>query len=319
MPGLPSKVQKVATAQGATLGVKKKTKPVNLNSFGYDDDSSESQSDDENFVSAGATSAAARHGQNVAFGGVFRCSDGGASSTWERPPVGGLFASSAAAASSSPPNFGGASSSTDQVPPFTNVTNSSSSSTDARRVADHELFSYHNSGGTTNAAEPSTMTAAFDQLFDPHAECDQPVQNFNFDHEIVPNQQGRQGFGDSFVKQRETWNILEQTAQHERAAAAYQDMQKTALHMQLAGHVNQNVEELEDFWSNEIQRIEKYKSKDFKTYPFKRRKVKTICKLDNNDKCISNEVPPVIAKATELFVMELTMRAKIVHNQSRSG
>ena len=88
-------------------------------------------------------------------------------------------------------------------------------------------------------------------------------------------------------------------------------MHRTALHMQLAGHVKQNVEELEDFWQSEIQRIEKYTAKDFKTFPFKRRKIKGICKLDDNTKCISREVPPLLSKATELFVMELTKRAKI--------
>ena len=166
MSSLPGKLHTLASAPSAKVPVKKKKKgPVKLNAFGYDDDSSATESGDEGGLTAGDASQA----QNFQ-------SFGGASSSWERPPI--QHASSSGAASSS-------------VQP---------------RVADHELFSYHDSGTAMPSAPSSAMSAAFDQLFDPSAEASQPAQNFGFGNESMLH--GFGPVGDSFVKQRETWNIL---------------------------------------------------------------------------------------------------------------
>ena len=106
MSSFPGKLHTLASAPSAKVPVKKKKKgPVKLNAFGYDDDSSATESGDEGGLTAGEAS----HAQTFQ-------SFGGASSSWQQPPV--QHASSSGAASSS-------------VLP---------------RVADHELFSYHDAG-----------------------------------------------------------------------------------------------------------------------------------------------------------------------------
>merc|ERR1712107_646989 len=65
------------------------------------------------------------------------------------------------------------------------------------------------------------------------------------------------------------------------------------------------------FWSNKINEIQGIDSDtfDFKTHQLPLARIKKIMKTDEDVRMISGEAPVLFAKACELFILELTLRA----------
>lgn len=73
-------------------------------------------------------------------------------------------------------------------------------------------------------------------------------------------------------------------------------------------HVHhQQHQQLHAFWSNQIHDIEQ--TTDFKNYSLPLARIKKIMKADEDVRMISAEVPVLFSKASELFIMELTLRS----------
>ncbi|XP_053617971.1 nuclear transcription factor Y subunit gamma [Plodia interpunctella] len=66
---------------------------------------------------------------------------------------------------------------------------------------------------------------------------------------------------------------------------------------------------LQQFWSNVMTDIQKTTAEDFKTQALPLARIKKIMKLDEEVKMISAEAPVLFAKAAEIFIHELTLRA----------
>ncbi|KAL4708666.1 hypothetical protein ACJJTC_008192 [Scirpophaga incertulas] len=66
---------------------------------------------------------------------------------------------------------------------------------------------------------------------------------------------------------------------------------------------------LQEFWVKVMEDIKKVTSEDFKTQSLPLARIKKIMKLDEDVKMISAEAPVLFAKAAEIFIHELTMRA----------
>ncbi|KAI5639185.1 histone-like transcription factor (CBF/NF-Y) and archaeal histone domain-containing protein [Phthorimaea operculella] len=66
---------------------------------------------------------------------------------------------------------------------------------------------------------------------------------------------------------------------------------------------------LQQFWQNVTEDISKVNSEDFKTQALPLARIKKIMKLDEEVKMISAEAPVMFAKAAEIFIHELTLRA----------
>ncbi|KAJ0171418.1 hypothetical protein K1T71_012968 [Dendrolimus kikuchii] len=66
---------------------------------------------------------------------------------------------------------------------------------------------------------------------------------------------------------------------------------------------------LQQFWDKVTQDIIKVTSDDFKTQALPLARIKKIMKLDEEVKMISAEAPVLFAKAAEIFIHELTLRA----------
>ncbi|XP_026320699.1 nuclear transcription factor Y subunit gamma isoform X2 [Hyposmocoma kahamanoa] len=66
---------------------------------------------------------------------------------------------------------------------------------------------------------------------------------------------------------------------------------------------------LQQFWHNVMEDIKKVTSEDFKTQALPLARIKKIMKLDEEVKMISAEAPILFAKAAEIFIHELTLRA----------
>ncbi|XP_049880183.1 nuclear transcription factor Y subunit gamma-like [Pectinophora gossypiella] len=66
---------------------------------------------------------------------------------------------------------------------------------------------------------------------------------------------------------------------------------------------------LEQFWQNVTEDIKKVNAEDFKTQALPLARIKKIMKLDEEVKMISAEAPVMFAKAAEIFIHELTLRA----------
>ncbi|XP_030024120.1 nuclear transcription factor Y subunit gamma-like [Manduca sexta] len=66
---------------------------------------------------------------------------------------------------------------------------------------------------------------------------------------------------------------------------------------------------LQQFWSNVMDDIKKVSADDFKTQAIPLARIKKIMKLDEEVKMISSEAPVLFAKAVEIFIHELTLRA----------
>ncbi|KAJ2941396.1 hypothetical protein O0L34_g3604 [Tuta absoluta] len=66
---------------------------------------------------------------------------------------------------------------------------------------------------------------------------------------------------------------------------------------------------LQQFWQNVTEDIKKVCAEDFKTQALPLARIKKIMKLDEEVKMISAEAPVMFAKAAEIFIHELTLRA----------
>ncbi|CAG5055340.1 unnamed protein product [Parnassius apollo] len=66
---------------------------------------------------------------------------------------------------------------------------------------------------------------------------------------------------------------------------------------------------LQVFWSKVMEDIKKVTAEDFKTQALPLARIKKIMKLDEEVKMISAEAPVLFAKAAEIFIHELTLRA----------
>ena len=83
-------------------------------------------------------------------------------------------------------------------------------------------------------------------------------------------------------------------------------------HKQQQSSVAANSEQMTQFWQNQNQRIEELhpKSQEFKLHSLPLARIKKIMKLDeDNVKMISADAPVVLAKACEIFILELTLKA----------
>ncbi|CAH9099556.1 unnamed protein product [Cuscuta europaea] len=66
-------------------------------------------------------------------------------------------------------------------------------------------------------------------------------------------------------------------------------------------------QQLQSFWTNQYQEIEQVT--DFKNHSLPLARIKKIMKADEDVRMISAEAPVVFARACEMFILELTLRA----------
>lgn len=92
-----------------------------------------------------------------------------------------------------------------------------------------------------------------------------------------------------------------QMAQHQLA------YQQQIHHHQHQQQQEQLQEQLQVFWQNQFQDIEKVT--DFKNHSLPLARIKKIMKADEDVRMISAEAPVVFARACEMFIFELTLRA----------
>ncbi|KAM1350308.1 hypothetical protein FF1_004278 [Malus domestica] len=85
---------------------------------------------------------------------------------------------------------------------------------------------------------------------------------------------------------------------------AYQKIQ----HFHHQQQVQQQMQ-LQEFWSDQMQDIEK--ASDFKNHSLPLARIKKIMKADEDVRMISAEAPVIFAKACEIFILELTLRSWI--------
>ncbi|XP_047337010.1 nuclear transcription factor Y subunit C-2-like [Impatiens glandulifera] len=72
---------------------------------------------------------------------------------------------------------------------------------------------------------------------------------------------------------------------------------------------NQHDQELQSFWANQMHETEQ--TTDFKTHSLPLARIKRIMKAEEDVRMISAEAPIVLAKACEMFILELTLRSWI--------
>ncbi|KAL8158139.1 hypothetical protein AgCh_002729 [Apium graveolens] len=87
-----------------------------------------------------------------------------------------------------------------------------------------------------------------------------------------------------------------QLAQHQLAYQQIHQQQQQQLQQQL-----------QNFWANQYQEIEQVT--DFKNHSLPLARIKKIMKADEDVRMISAEAPVIFARACEMFILELTMRA----------
>ncbi|XP_059149407.1 nuclear transcription factor Y subunit gamma-like [Physella acuta] len=78
-----------------------------------------------------------------------------------------------------------------------------------------------------------------------------------------------------------------------------------------SGISDQAQQMLANFWPNVIENIKQLSANDYKTQELPLARIKKIMKLDEDVKMISAEAPVLFAKAAEIFVSELSLRAWI--------
>ncbi|XWS42419.1 hypothetical protein CRYUN_Cryun16bG0013000 [Craigia yunnanensis] len=88
-------------------------------------------------------------------------------------------------------------------------------------------------------------------------------------------------------------------AQHQ---LAYQQIQQ-----QQQQQLQQLQQQLQAFWVNQYQEIEKVT--DFKNHSLPLARIKKIMKADEDVRMISAEAPVIFARACEMFILELTLRS----------
>ncbi|KAM7252336.1 hypothetical protein ACFE04_024219 [Oxalis oulophora] len=81
------------------------------------------------------------------------------------------------------------------------------------------------------------------------------------------------------------------------------------LAFQQGQHFHQQQEQLQVFWTNQMQEIDQ--TTDFKNHTLPLARIKKIMKADEDVKMISAEAPVIFAKACEMFILELTLRSWI--------
>ncbi|XP_073048012.1 nuclear transcription factor Y subunit C-4-like [Primulina eburnea] len=74
-------------------------------------------------------------------------------------------------------------------------------------------------------------------------------------------------------------------------------------------HGQQQQQQLQAFWTNQMQEVEQ--TIEFKNHSLPLARIKKIMKADEDVRMISAEAPVIFAKACEMFILELTMRAWI--------
>ncbi|GIY67992.1 hypothetical protein CDAR_28081 [Caerostris darwini] len=75
------------------------------------------------------------------------------------------------------------------------------------------------------------------------------------------------------------------------------------------GNGNEAQQVLDVFWDREMEEIRNLNQSDFKSQELPLARIKKIMKLDEDVKMISAEAPVLFAKAAELFITELSLRA----------
>lgn len=87
-----------------------------------------------------------------------------------------------------------------------------------------------------------------------------------------------------------------QMAQHQLAYQHIQQQQQQQLQQQL-----------QHFWANQYEEIDQ--ATDFKNHSLPLARIKKIMKADEDVRMISAEAPVIFARACEMFILELTLRA----------
>ncbi|KAL1221501.1 Nuclear transcription factor Y subunit C-2 [Cardamine amara subsp. amara] len=72
-------------------------------------------------------------------------------------------------------------------------------------------------------------------------------------------------------------------------------------------HHQQTQQQLQMFWANQMHEVEQ--TTDFKNHTLPLARIKKIMKADEDVRMISAEAPVIFAKACEMFILELTLRA----------
>lgn len=88
------------------------------------------------------------------------------------------------------------------------------------------------------------------------------------------------------------------------AQLAQQQLAYQQIHQQQQLQLQQ---QLQSFWANQYQEIEKVT--DFKNHSLPLARIKKIMKADEDVRMISAEAPIVFARACEMFILELTLRS----------
>lgn len=74
-------------------------------------------------------------------------------------------------------------------------------------------------------------------------------------------------------------------------------------------HGQRQQQQLQAFWANQMHEVEQ--TMEFKNHSLPLARIKKIMKADEDVRMISAEAPVIFAKACEMFILELTMRAWI--------
>ncbi|CAI9118578.1 OLC1v1020168C2 [Oldenlandia corymbosa var. corymbosa] len=109
----------------------------------------------------------------------------------------------------------------------------------------------------------------------------------------------QQGNGQLPVQTPQTGALPASSAQMAQHQLAYQH-----IHQQQQQQLQQ---QLQNFWANQYQEIEQVT--DFKNHSLPLARIKKIMKADEDVRMISAEAPVIFARACEMFILELTLRA----------
>ncbi|XP_065853728.1 nuclear transcription factor Y subunit C-9-like [Euphorbia lathyris] len=94
------------------------------------------------------------------------------------------------------------------------------------------------------------------------------------------------------------------TGQPAGAQLAHHQLAYQQIHHQQQQQLQQ---QLQSFWTNQYQEVEKVT--DFKNHSLPLARIKKIMKADEDVRMISAEAPVVFARACEMFILELTLRS----------
>lgn len=90
---------------------------------------------------------------------------------------------------------------------------------------------------------------------------------------------------------------------------SFAPQQQLAYHQAQQFHTQQQQQQLQAFWSGQMQEIDQ--TTDFKNHSLPLARIKKIMKADEDVRMISAEAPVIFAKACEMFILELTLRSWI--------